>query len=335
MAKGPDSLPFKTLRAVDDAVPEGYSKLAETVLDQLAEQLDDCIVYTTIFEATDNVYRIIAVRGDEQFGGGFTGMELPLDRTYCFQMATDRAPRLALNAPQDPVYSEIDPGRMFGTYAGSPIELSDGTRVGSLCVMSRKTDAVDPSIVPMLSILAGTLAGALEREQQVERLKAANAELREQASTDSLTGLANRRAFEVELLRSWQLARRGTMASYLFVADIDEFKLLNDEQGHLVGDLVLIELADSLVATARDSDVVGRVGGDEFSVILQGCESDAEADAFCGRVDRELKARVDKRDLTCLVSLGFADLGAAPSPERAAEEADLAMYEAKRGARGD
>lgn len=323
---------FQMLDRAGAAVPDGYRSLVETVLGQLEDHLEDCLIYTTVFDTEDNLYRIVAATGDESFGD-LEGLELPLDKTYCFQMVTERGPRYSARTAEDPVYSKVDPHGMFGAYAGAPIEFSDGTRVGSLCVMSREPEGVPESVVPMISILAGTLATALEREQEVEHLREVNAELREQAATDSLTGAANRRAFEAELLRSWRLARRGTMPSYLFVADLDRLKQLNDEEGHLVGDLVLSELSDSLTLTARDSDVVGRLGGDEFGVILHGCSSDAEADAYARRAAEELRARMAQRSLTCTASVGYANLSEAASPERAIEEADLEMYERKVAAR--
>ena len=320
-----------TLEAAGDAVPKGYQDLADTVIGQLEQHLEGCIVYTTIFEADENLYKVVAVRGGENFGGGIeAGLELPLDRTYCFQMATDNGPRFAPDSRNDPVYSEVDPGGIFGAYAGSPIEFDDGSRVGSLCVMSAEAGGIDEAIVPMISVLAGTLAAALEKEIEVEELRAANAELSQQATTDSLTGVTNRRAFEHELSQAWQLARRGTMASFLFLADIDAFKLLNDKHGHLVGDLVLTQLADSLEDSARESDVVGRVGGDEFAVILHGCRDGDEADIYRRRAGDTFTERAAANKLEVSVSLGYSDLATADSPERAVEEADQTMYEFKR-----
>lgn len=322
---------IETLEVAGEAVPKGYRELAETVVAQLQQQLDGCIVYTTMFNADENLYKVVAARGGENFGGLEAGLELPLDRTYCFAMSTERAPRFSPDTRKDPVYSEIDPAGFFGAYAGSPIEFGDGTRVGSLCVMSGEAAGIDEAIVPMISVLAGTLAVALEKELEVEQLRTANASLVEQATTDSLTGVANRRAFEHELTQSWKLARRGNMDSFLFLADVDDFKQLNDEHGHLVGDLVLIQLADSLGDTARDSDVVGRVGGDEFAVILHGCRSAEEADVYRRRAGDAFSGRVAAQQLDASVSLGYAPLGEASSPEGAVEDADRAMYEAKRG----
>lgn len=314
-------------------MPSGYRQLAETVLEQLEGQVEGCLVYTTIFDSDANVYGVVAARGDRSLGID-GGLELPLDATFCFRMATDQGPRLSLDPRAEPAYSEIDPDGSLGTYAGSPIELEDGTRIGSLCVVSREAGAVDPSIVPVLSILAGILASALEREREVERLRSANADLRDQAATDALTGVANRRVLDAALASSWQLARSGQMPSYLVVADLDLLKQINDEHGHVTGDLALTQLAASLDATARGSDVVGRVGGDEFAVILRGCSSDADADAYCLRAQEELGTRMLMHSLPCTVSVGYASLDAASSPQDVLERADRAMYERKRMMRG-
>lgn len=116
-----------------------------------------------------------------------------------------------------------------------------------------------------------------QRMHEVERLQA---ELREQALRDPLTGLHNRRYLSETLPREIARARRENNAVSVIVSDIDHFKTINDTYGHQVGDQFLIELAHLMKQSSRGSDVVCRYGGEEFSLILPGAN---QAEAAPGR----------------------------------------------------
>ena len=92
-----------------------------------------------------------------------------------------------------------------------------------------------------------------------------------QAKYDELTGLYNRRAFETELQRAWDGSRDDGESSYLLYMDLDQFKVVNDTSGHAAGDKLLQQLAEILVSKVRSDDTVGRMGGDEFAIILWTC----------------------------------------------------------------
>lgn len=323
--------PFENLGELGASPPAGYLETVDSVLDQLAGLLPGTLIYTTQFDQLDNKYRVIATRGDESFGLE-AGFEMPLHQAFCFLMATDQAPRHAPKVSEVPAYRALDPDGGIGTYAGAPISAADGTPVGSLCVIAVEEDAVDQAAVKLLPVLAATLGASLEREQELVRLQAANEALRFQASTDPLTGVANRRNFDQALNSAWKLAERGSMSSYVVVSDLDRFKELNDEFGHMIGDLALIALADSLEHSARESDLVGRLGGDEFAVILRGCSSDSAAEAFISRAETDFRRRWEGEPVS--FSSGYAPIDPAGTPELAVEEADRLMYEAK-ASRGD
>ncbi|MEO0491985.1 MAG: sensor domain-containing diguanylate cyclase [Actinomycetota bacterium] len=129
---------------------------------------------------------------------------------------------------------------------------------------------------------AGTPNGfALVVREATER-HAREALLEEWAYTDQLTGLATRRVFDTEVSRSLELARHESKPVSFALLDVDRFKRVNDEHGHQVGDAVLVELAKRLVATVRPGDVVVRMGGEEFGVLLV----DADADEAVGIAER-------------------------------------------------
>jgi diguanylate cyclase (GGDEF)-like protein len=158
-----------------------------------------------------------------------------------------------------------------------------------------------------------------EHERERERLVAKLADL---AHTDSLTGVANRRAWEAELDRGLARARRNREPMTVAVADIDRFKAINDVHGHAVGDRLLAGIALNWSRSLRPDDVIARIGGDEFALLLPGC---TEADA--ADVLRRLRAGVPGPH-SC--SVGLATWDRRESAEHLIRRADDALYAAKR-----
>ena len=118
--------------------------------------------------------------------------------------------------------------------------------------------------------LAKAQRGAARLRRMLTAAEARIAELEKLAGEDALTGILNRRGFERELGRALAFSSRyGKDAALVFV-DLDDFKLINDAHGHLAGDATLKAVADTLLANVRRSDIVARIGGDEFVVVLWG-----------------------------------------------------------------
>jgi diguanylate cyclase (GGDEF)-like protein len=182
------------------------------------------------------------------------------------------------------------------------------------------------------SELAGTLAFAaaiaLKNAQLVEQLQSA-------ALTDPLTGLNNRRSMQDRLAAELSRTHRHQIRTTVIMIDVDRFKLVNDTQGHATGDRLLVELGRILRQQCRTLDAVGRVGGDEFLVILPMTNA-TEARAYVDRVQRAvgtLEQSFPEFGRPSL-SMGIAE---APRHGAGAEEllgaADTALYRAKRGGR--
>jgi diguanylate cyclase (GGDEF)-like protein len=178
--------------------------------------------------------------------------------------------------------------------------------------------------------MALTLVVILRVRQQADRLKQA---LAEQASTDPLTGLGNRRAFDEALEREVARHRRTRAPLSLLAVDVDHFKRINDTWGHAAGDDTLAALGELLPRLVRASDTVSRVGGEEFGVLLPDCpapQARARADAL--RSEVWAASRAWTHPVT--VSVGVATV---PDNAGALDEllvaADMALYAAKESGR--
>lgn len=164
------------------------------------------------------------------------------------------------------------------------------------------------------------------------RLVESNLVLEELASTDHLTGVANRRAFEIMLEREMSLTRRYGVPMACAIFDLDKFKMINDTYGHDAGDAVLVEVVRRIKENLRDGDVIGRLGGEEFGMILPKMPVDEVLSAF----DR-YRAIVAERpvvhegvEIPITASIGVAEYTGNKEDKLALlKRADECLYEAK------
>jgi diguanylate cyclase (GGDEF)-like protein len=170
---------------------------------------------------------------------------------------------------------------------------------------------------------------ALERENN--QLKARIAELERLVACDTLTPLFNRRHFMEELDRwCWRTHRYGGEYGLLFI-DVDNLKTVNDTLGHQVGDMLLMAIAKALLAAVRRSDLVARIGGDEFAILLDNIP-EAELAEKAERIARAIgKLSIDHAGATLKpsVSAGFTPLEPGIKPTELLLRADRSMYAAK------
>lgn len=164
----------------------------------------------------------------------------------------------------------------------------------------------------------------------------ANLRLQQQAATDELTGMFNRRQATARLAEQWAIARRYGLPLSCLMIDVDRFKKVNDTYGHDAGDHVLRHLAALLRQTVRQSDMIFRMGGEEFMVLLPGQET--QAAAACAErcrqavVDEPASCGGQKTEVT--ISTGVACLNASQSsPQELLRQADSALYAAKAAGR--
>lgn len=174
----------------------------------------------------------------------------------------------------------------------------------------------------------------IELKQKAKELKRANLKLKELATHDSLTQLLNRRGLLNRMRWLIALAKRTNSTVAVLLLDLDNFKVINDKFGHAEGDVVLENVASQLQKMTRESDIVGRYGGEEFVVVLPNIDSDGSA-----TLAKKLRLAIPSVEapVQLTASIGIAmpepeliDFDTMTIAEKLIENADKAMYTAKR-----
>jgi len=191
----------------------------------------------------------------------------------------------------------------------------------------------EPEMTPAVKEAIQTLLTEIEDlRSEVARLKSRLAEAEDVADRDALTPLLNRRALVRELGRIRTFAQRYGTAASLVYFDLDDLKGVNDRFGHAAGDAALKAVAERLLASVRDSDIVGRMGGDEFAVILVQADqavAEAKATALARAIEAE-PLHFGDWSAPLHVSFGVREITQDAEPEALIAEADAAMYAKKR-----
>ena len=202
-----------------------------------------------------------------------------------------------------------------------------------------RTDTVEilgipePEMTPAVRQAIQTLLTELDDLRgEVGRLKARLTQAEHLADRDALTPLLNRRAFVRELSRLRTFAQRYGAPASLVYFDLDGFKAINDRYGHAAGDAALQAVAERLIANVRESDVIGRMGGDEFAIVLVQADqatAQAKAASLAQAIERE-PLRFGEWTAPVHLSYGVAELTPDADPEAMIAAADTAMLSAKR-----
>ncbi len=195
------------------------------------------------------------------------------------------------------------------------------------------------------ALIVAYLLLSLRRSMQLESLTASlcatteelnrnSEQMAHMARHDALTGLANRVVFQERIAEAISRSQRGASFA-LFYLDIDHFKDVNDTLGHDAGDQLLCLTAERIAAGLRSVDTIARLGGDEFAIILADTTGPEAVANTAERIIRDIGKPFLIQGQTVIVgaSIGIAIAAAGPSPEILLKEADLALYEAKRGGR--
>jgi diguanylate cyclase (GGDEF)-like protein len=252
---------------------------------------------------------------------GLSGTETPRADAFCTHTIAQHGPLAVSDARIDPRFADnpmVIGAPHIRSYLGVPLTTPDGYNIGSLCAIDdepRQFDRTQGEIMKKLAEIA------------VEQF-----ELQQIAKQDSMTGALTRRGFFAEVEKESLRAARYDRPSALVVIDVDHFKAINDRYGHPAGDAVLVSIANACMATMRKSDIFGRIGGEEFGLLLP--ETDPEearlaAERIRGMVESTI-IQVGGIEVRATVSLGVAPRPAVgESVATWFSEADIALYEAK------
>lgn len=271
---------------------------------------------------------------DRQWQAAATGMEpgeVTRDASMCAHVVAEGRRIAVADASADPrfvdnpfVTGEIGNVR---SYVGTPIATSDGTILGSLCVVDDEPRELADHQLAALADLADQVMSLFELHHRSDRLTGVVAELDHLAAHDSLTGLANRRRFTEELDRR---LGEGRSEGLVIFGDLDGFKGINDNHGHEAGDLVLQAVAERMRAVVRPDDLVARLGGDEFAILCLDMD-EADAPALMDRLRETVAEPIETAagPVAVGLSLGLASSFGALGLDELLRHADQEMYRDK------
>lgn len=251
------------------------------------------------------------------------GLRVDWQDTFCRKMVNGAA-SLVLDSTLDPDYAHLPAVPAVRSYAGFPLLDSDGELFGTLCgVGEHPLSAAEDVDQELVHLLGNLLTSQLQLSLLHENAVAGERLARTAAEADQLTGLLNRRGWDVALTEAQhRVDTYGDLVAVL-VVDLNRLKQVNDTRGHAAGDELIRAAAEGLRAGVRSGDLVARVGGDEFGVLLDG----VTAEGLDARVD-DLVAGLAAAGVSASVGGAVAQPGLQSLTE-AVHLADRRMYAAK------
>lgn len=275
---------------------------------------------------------------------GVDATQINRDPGLCASAILQDSSYIISNAAKDPraLSNPLVAGE-FGLrfYAASPLKTMDGYNLGTLCILDKVPRTLNENEIATLQDLAAIVMDELELRLQSIRSISLEARLRQNAEAekerfahlankDGLTSVYNRTYFMQELERVINAGEISKTIYAVFLLDIDNFKPLNDNFGHLFGDLVLKEVTSRICQCVEENDLTARLGGDEF-VILRKVSSKEDAMEFAMRLSTTLNRPylLDSRKIDAGASIGISLSEEGRKPRQLIHEADLAMYAAK------
>jgi len=248
-------------------------------------------------------------------------ISVPRDISFCTHALDAGDVLLIPDTTQDPRFADNplvvnDPKYRF--YVGCPLKMSNGTALGTLCLLDTRPRSFDADDLVSLQDLAAMAAYELNALAM--------------ASTDDLTGLSNRRGLTALAQQALSMGYRSQAPAILLMFDLDNFKEVNDTFGHAEGDAVLRAFAGLLKRVFRSSDIVSRYGGDEFLVMLPGTHPN-DLSAVLRRFHESLDALNRELARGYAIACSIGTLHIDPAQRKPLDtlfaEADALMYAAK------
>lgn len=256
------------------------------------------------------------------------GLSVPWGDTLC-KRALDEG--RAYTADVSACWGDSDAARALGiqTYLSQPIRVLDGSVYGTLCAASSAKVPVHDEVLRVVGLFARLIAHQIDSEREMKRLRVLTQDLQAHALTDPLTGVANRRGLMDRIERMLARSRHEQGQVMVAFVDLDGFKSINDQHGHLAGDIFLCQMAHKLSEHIRANDLIGRYGGDEFVIVTDA----GEPDTFGRRIEQATVGRFVANQAT--IDYAGASVGVAVASAQDANahsllsRADGAMYACK------
>lgn len=295
------------------------------ILDTPAEPQFDRIV-RLIKDIFDIPMAIVSViDGHRQWYKAYDGLgqsEVSLEHTFCRHTLLDDRALIVEDATNDSRFSanpHVTGQAHIRFYAGTPLTTPDGHNIGSICAIDTKPRRFTARETRILNDLAAIVMREME--------------LRRDATIDVLTEVMQRRAFEKAARQAFEQGRARDRRLACLILDIDHFKAVNDTYGHPAGDIVIKGVAKACRDRLRQDDLIGRIGGEEFAIILHDASQSAALN-----VAEELRKSIQELDfaisgtrrigVTTSIGLAFANPSVSDIATLIAQ-ADTAMYKAK------
>ena len=290
------------------------------ILDTANEQQFDTITALVRDVLNVPICAVSLVDRDRQFFKSVRGLpltETPRSVAICDHTIRHNSVMVVEDARLDPRFLAnplVTGAPHIRSYAGAPLVTADQYQIGALCVIDRRPRSYTDAQIALLQRFAGVVMDAIE--------------LRTLVHEDFLTGAKSRRAFTEELHAAVERQSRDGQTSVMIMIDLDHFKAVNDRFGHPAGDEVLKGVAASLRANLRAHQPLGRLGGEEFGVLLPGA-SLAEALICAERMRVAIQQTKHSTSHAVTASFGIAPLIPGETIEQWTADADRALYVAK------
>lgn len=284
-------------------------------LEALAEALPDSSVVISHIDYDTHSVRALGAAGPEELGLE-VGRTFALEASSCYLMASGRGPRICGDVPSENAYARVPllVAAEALSFAGAPIELPSGRRVGAVSVFTSRPEGYGAQDLDLVRSLAASLARALSQHEPVDP-GLLDERLRHYAGVDWLTGAMNRHWFAEALDDQWRRAKQRS--KWVLAAHVPDLATVNERYGRTIGDLVLKDLASALTDDTTDGRVVGRVGGSRFVAVLPACDREPAAQRVRKEFAERMAARLARRGIRATVTAGLAPLLASEEPDQA------------------
>lgn len=300
-----------------------FSEAVDSVLGVLDEAIPGTVMLGRL-DPAEELCRVTEIRGASNYLK--RGMTLPLAAFT----ADGNAGSEGNGNPGVPSEVELDSGFLRSlsvkAWLARPLELSDGSIVGTLCALNTDTDPYRPDHLAMLGVAARLLSYEWENVTRRAELRRLRERVRDTQSSDGDTGLPNRESFLGVLEREWRLTARGSVESVLVACHIS----LDGAEGGLGETMAILALKDTaevLSGTTRSTDHVGRTGAMDLAAILVGCHGLEGAEAFVRRFRAGVERVTQGQAVPVSASCSMLTLAESPSAADALEHAERVAHD--------